>query len=280
MARKIIAWILIVLGGIFLILSLAGIFAIWIYKEPLRREVTTQLSDIDRELALAQATLESSELELARALRIVDATETALQKLTQQTSTAESLFESIQSTLDDRLLPELRTTRSRILSARSTLENLQSVLAGISSFIPGVDLSLPDRILTDLIASARSLDTEISNVETLGQQASLFVSDTSYLLGGDLTQTRESLQSFLASIEEYQNKVTVWRGQAADLTEGAPRWIGQAAIGLTIFLLWFGLSQVGLVLHGLGMLRGADPFLVLRRPQVVVRVDGVDRVAE
>lgn len=276
MARNIFSWILIVLSGIFLALSVVGILAVWIYNEPLTREASGQLEEIDRELALAQATLQSSQLELARALRIVDATETALKKLTQQTSSAESLFESIQSTLDERLLPELKTTRNRIVSARAALENLQSVLAGISSFIPVVDLSLPDKILSDLIASARSLDTEISNVEILAQQASLFVSDTSYLLGGDLTETRESLQSFLVSIQEYQKKVTLWRAQVSDLREGAPRWMDQASIALTIFLLWFGLSQFGLILHGLSLLRGGDPLLVLRRTKVVVREDGVN----
>lgn len=276
MARNIFSWILIVLSGIFLALSAVGILAVWIYNEPLTREASGQLEEIDRELALTQATLQSSQLELARALRIVDATETALKKLTQQTSSAESLFESIQSTLDERLLPELKTTRNRIVSARAALENLQSVLAGISSFIPVVDLSLPDKILSDLIASARSLDTEISNVEILAQQASLFVSDTSYLLGGDLTETRESLQSFLVSIQEYQKKVTLWRAQVSDLREGAPRWMDQASIALTIFLLWFGLSQFGLILHGLSLLRGGDPLLVLRRTKVVVREDGVN----
>lgn len=276
MARTIFSWALIVLGGIFLALSVAGIFAAWIYNEPLTREAVTRLEEIDREMELAEATLESSQLELARALRIVDASEAALRKLTQQTSTAETLFGSIQSTLDDRLLPELKTTRNRIESARTALESLQSVLQGISNLIPGVDLSLPGRILSDLITSARSLDTEIANVETLALQASLFVSDTSFLLGGDLTQTRESLQSFLLSIQEYQKKVVLWRAQVSDLREGAPRWIDQASTGLTFFLLWFGLSQFGLILHGLSIQRGGDPLLVLRRTKIVVREDGVE----
>ncbi|HJS17118.1 MAG TPA: hypothetical protein VJ785_00105 [Anaerolineales bacterium] len=276
MARKIFSWILIVLGSIFLILSVAGIFAVWIYNEPVTQKMTARLSDIDRELALAQATLQSSKQELTRALRIVDASQAALEKLAQQTDSAESLFEGIQSTLDDRLLPELKTTRARIESARGTLENLQSILAGIRSFIPGVEVIVPDKVLTDLIASTRSLDTEIANVEAMAQQASLFVSDTSYLLGGDLTQTRESLQSFLTAIQEYQKKVTLWREQAADIAESAPTWIDQASIALTVFLFWFGLSQIGIVLHGLNALRGADPLLGLRRTKVVVREDGVN----
>lgn len=276
MARTILGWILIVLGSLLLLASVAGIAAAWYYNEPLTQEATHQLADIDRELALAQATLQSSEQELARALRIVDASETALEQLTEKTDTAESLFERIQNTLDDRLLPEMKTTRNRLLSARSALEDMQSLLVRVSSFIPGVDLSLPDRVLTDLIASSQTLDTEIANVELLATQASLFVSDTSFLLGGDLTQTRESLETFLTAIQDYQKKVTGWREQTADLMDGAPRWIDQASIGLTIFLLWFGISQFGLILHGLNLRRGGDPFRALRRTEVVVREDGLD----
>lgn len=279
MARKILAWILIVLSSLFLLLSVAGMFAVWIYNDPLTQKVVTQLSDIDSELAIAQATLKSSEEELARALRILDASQAALEKLTQKTNSAENLFDSIQGTLDNRLLPELKTTRSRLVSARTTLQSLQSVLTGVSNFIPGVDLSLPGKVVTDLISSTETLDTEIANIETLAQQASTFVGDTSYLLGGDLTETRKSLQTFLDAIQDYEKKVAGWRQQAADLKENAPLWIDQASMALTLFLLWFGISQFGLLLHGLNMRRGTDPLLGLRRTRIVVREDGVDEIA-
>ena len=146
---------------------------------------------MDSQLAQAETTLKSSEQELARALRILDASQAALEKLTQKTNSAASLFDNIQSTLDDQLLPNLKTTRSRIQSARTTLESLQSVLSGVSSFIPGVDISLPGKVISDLITSTKSLDTEIANVESVAEQASTFVGDTSFLLGGDLSGTRD-----------------------------------------------------------------------------------------
>jgi uncharacterized phage infection (PIP) family protein YhgE len=267
MVRRIFAGILILLSAIFLVLSLVGIGAIWYYNEPLTREVTSQLKEVDRELALAQATLKSSEKELQRALRIVDATQAALEKLTEQSNSADSLLDTIQNTLDDRLLPELKTTRARIEEARTTLENLQTVLTGVSSFIPGVNLSVPNTTLRDLIVSAESLDTEIANMEVLATQASTFVGDTSYLLGGDLTETRDSLQSFLSAIQEYEKKVARWREQGTDVLENAPRWIDQASIILTVFLFWFGLSQLGLLLHGRAMQRGVDPFRPWQRQQ-------------
>ena len=264
MARKIFSWTLIVLSSIFLLLSVAGIGAAWIYNEPLTRDATSQLKRIDNELSQAQATLASSRVELERALRIVDATEKVLEKLAEQSTSAENLLDGIQSTLDDKLLPELKTTRERINAARAALENLQSVLEGISSFLPGADLSAPEKIVTDLIASANSIDSEIANAEEIARQASTFVSDTSYLLGGDLTETRESLQNFLAAIKDYEQKVTGWRTQTADLIKSLPAWIDRASISLTIFLLWFGLSQFGLLLHGLSIRRGDDPLDVLR----------------
>ncbi|HET6595828.1 MAG TPA: hypothetical protein VFG81_09405 [Anaerolineales bacterium] len=265
MVRRIFAGILILLSAIFLVASVVGIGAIWYYNEPLTREVTGQLEEIDTELTQAEATLKSSDQELQRALRIVDTTEAALEKLTEQSESAESLFERIQGTLDDRLLPELKTTRRRIVEARAALESLQSVLRSISNFIPGVDLNLPGQLLTDLIASTQSLDTEIANVEGLATQASTFVADTGYLLGGDLTQTRESLQNFLSTIQEYEKKVARWREQSEDMLENAPKWIDQASIVLTVFLVWFGFSQLSLLLHGIALQRGMDPLLAIRR---------------
>jgi ABC-type transporter Mla subunit MlaD len=122
---------------------------------------------------------------------------------------------------------------------------------------------VPEKILTDLIDSTDSLDSDIANVEDLAQQASTFVGDTSYLLGGDLTETRNSLESFLAGIKEYEQKVKDWRAQVADLIDLLPIWIDRASVGLTIFLLWFGLSQFGLLLHGLSLRRGENPLEVL-----------------
>ncbi|HEX6270161.1 MAG TPA: hypothetical protein VFZ43_08000, partial [Anaerolineales bacterium] len=253
MARRIFTGIFLALSSILLAFSVIAIAAVWIYREPLMKEVDARLVEIDQELSLAERTLQSSQKELERALRIVDATQQALEKLAAQTGEAENLFESIQGTLDDRLIPELKTTRERIDEARATLENLRSVLNRITGFIPFVDLNAPDKILADLIISATSLDSEIAEMELVAQQASTFVGDTSYLLGGDLTETRDSLQNFLTATQEYEQKVKDWREQAEELKEKAPVWINRASIGLTLFLAWFALSQFGLILHGIGI---------------------------
>jgi F0F1-type ATP synthase membrane subunit b/b' len=275
MARKFFSGVLIALGTIFLILSVVGIVAAWVYNEPLTREATSRLTDINTELSQAQVGLQSSQQELERALRIVDASEKALEQLTDQSTGAKSLLESIQGTLDDRLLPELKTARERLVAASNTLGTLRNTLDGLGSFIP-IDLSMPDQMLADLIDSADSLDEEIGEIEMVAQQASIFLSDSSFILGGDLSETRRSLEEFLAVTQEYEKRVTDWRKQVAGLIEKTPKWIDQASTILTVFLLWFGISQFGLILHGLSIRRGHDPFDVLRRRPASV----VERVRE
>ena len=264
MARKILAWTLIVLSSLFLLLSVAGILAAWVYNEPLTREASSQLTGIDNELAQAEATLTSTKVELDRAMRLVDAAQTALEQLAEQSTNADSLLDGIQSSLDDKLLPELKTTRERLGAARTSLENLRSLLQGLGS-IPFLDLRFPDQILTDLINSTNTLDGEISNAEDLAMRASTFVSDTSYLLGGDLTETRASLVNFLGAVDEYQGKVGDWRKQVSGLLDALPVWIDRASIILTLLLFWFGLSQFSLLLHGRMVLRGENPLEALRR---------------
>jgi len=263
MKRKILGYTLIVLSSILLLASLFGIGAAWFYNEPLTDETTSRLQEIDNELELAQTTLDSTHTELERALRLVDAAQTALEKLAEQSTSAEALFEGIQSSLDDRLLPGLKTTRERIEAARTALENLRGLLQTLSA-LPFIGIDIPDQIITDLINSADTIDSEIANAEEVAKQASTFVSDTSYLLGGDLTETRDSLQTFLTAVEEYQTKVADWRAQIADLIERTPKWIDNTSISLTVFLLWFGLSQFGLLLHGRMILLGENPLDVLR----------------
>lgn len=263
MARKILAWILTVSGAVFLLFSVAGIGAVWIYNEPVTREAASRLRGMDAELEQAEFTLESTHAELERALRLVNAAQAALEQLAEQSTNAESLLDGIQSSLDDKLLPELKTTRERLSAARITLEDLRSMILNVES-LPFLDLSFPDQMLTDLINSADTIDAEIANAEEIAKRASTFVSDTSYLLGGDLTETRDSLRTFLAAVEEYQVKVGDWRAQIADTSEALPTWIDRTSIGLTIFLLWFGLSQFGLLLHGRMVLRGQNPLDVLR----------------
>jgi hypothetical protein len=266
MARKIIIGILMALSSILLILSVAGIVLAWVYNEPLTRAATIRLQAIDTELAQAQTALQKAQTELERTLRIVETAEKTLASLKDQLSLAKQLFGTVNGTLDEKLIPALKTSRDKVNSVKSALQDLRDKLAQLNS-IPFVHLNLPgDKMLADLIATTDSINGEIARVEDLTQKASTFMSDMSYLSGGDLSETKQSLQNFLVVVKEYDQKLTGWRAQVAGLLKAIPGWIDSASIILTVFLLWFGFSQAGLFLHALTAWRGGDPLAVLRKP--------------
>jgi len=271
MGRKILSGTLIALSSILLILSITGIGMVWIYKASLTQDATARLQAIDNDLRQAQTAFQNARLELERTLRLVEVAETSMESLKDEFTQVKTLFDNMNEMLDNQLLPGLIASRGKIDQAKSTLQELRDTLAVINS-LPLLDLNLPgDKLLGDLIASADSLDAQIVHVEDMVNNASTFISDASYLMEGDFTETKTNLQNFLSIVTDYDQKLTDWRTQISGLLGSLPGWITGASVGLTIFLLWFGFSQLSLILHGLTLWRGDDPLAVLRKPVV----DGV-----
>lgn len=269
MARKIISGTLIGLGSLLLVLSVVGIGAVWIYRQPLITNSTARLQTIDNDLAEAQSAFQSARLELERTLRLVESAEASMEALKDEFAQVKTLFDKTTGILDDQLLPGLLASRGKLDQAKTSLQGLRDTLTELNKSLQFLDLNLPgDKLLGDLIASADSLDGQIVRVEDLVNNASTFVSDASYLMGSDFTETKTNLNNFLAIVTEYDQKLIDWRVQVAELLASLPGWITGASIVLTLFLLWFGISQVSLILHGLAARQGGDPLAVLRKPVV------------
>ena len=257
MARKITAGILVALSSIFLGLSLAGIIMVWTYKEPFTQACIGGLQRVDSELALIQTVLQTAQSQLERALQFIESTEKALAGL------------NINGALDQQRVPDLKSSQERINLAKSTLLSLRNTLEQINS-LTILSLSPPTKTaLENLIASTATLDTEITRVEELIQKASTFISDSSALLGKNYTATKQNLQNFLQTIKTYDQKISGWRAQVAWLLRAVPGWVNFACISLTVFLIWFGFSQFGLVRQELTILRGDHPLGELLRKEAL-----------
>lgn len=268
MGRKIIAVTLIVLSSILLGLSIALIGLIWVNKGPLTQVSNARLHSIDNELGQAQTALQNARVELERTQRIVDTAEKSMIALKAEFTQAKILFDAMNGTMDNQLIPGLKASREKIEQAKASLKELRASLDQINS-LPFVDLNLPgDKLLADLISSADSLDAQIAQVQELVKTASTFVGDAAYMMGADFSETKTNLQNFLKVVQEYDQKLTDWRAQLAGLIGALPGWIEGVSIGLMIFLVWFGFSQISLIAQGLILWRGENPLAVLSRQPV------------
>lgn len=265
MLRKIFAGILISLSILFFLASLAALGVLWYYKAPLEAQSLSTLAQIDLELETAQIALKNAGLEIERTLRIVEAADKTLSDLKGELDEARSLFGEVDGTLSEQIVPSLQNTRDQINLAITAVQEIRTFLNRLQD-IPFLNLDLPtDDLLGQVAAVGFSLDTQIASMQTLVEKASLFLDDASYLMGGDLSETRQNMQDFLKVIDSYQQKISTWRLQVAWLTESLPGWSNLAAIVLTILLLWFAFSQFGLFLHGLSAWRGGDLLAALRK---------------
>lgn len=272
MLRKIIAGIFIVVGLLFLSLSMIGLGMIWMYKDPLVLASITRLRTIDNELGQAQAAFQTAELELERTILMVNSAETSIVMLKAEFSQAKTLFGSVNGTLDKQLIPALKSSRAKIDQARASLQELRVTLEK-NKALSLVDATFPgDKLLADLIVSTGSLDAQITQVEDIVHKASAFIGDASNLMDGDLTETKNELKNFLSVVQDYDRKLGAWRGQLGGLIGSLPGWIQFASIGLTVFLLWFGLSQFSLIIHGLTIWRGSIPQKMLPK-QIIVEAE-------
>ncbi|MBL8088949.1 MAG: hypothetical protein JNJ43_01375 [Anaerolineales bacterium] len=264
MARKIITYTLIGLSSLFLILSLVGIIAAWAYNTPLTEKATAQLTDIDTQLSQIQTDLRSAKDEVEHALRIIQSAEDALASFSSQPKPADQVLEDMSKTLSEGLIPSLATTRVQISEIRQTLKDLLATIEQLNS-IPFINLQIPgEDLLREVISNSDTLDTEIENMQALVEKTAVFISDISYLLGGDFESTKQNLQNLLQVLEGYDTQLSGWREQVNEIIQSTPKWIDNASISITIFLIWFALSQFGLLLHGLSLRLGDNPLEIWR----------------
>ena len=265
MVRKILTGLWLVLCGALFVLSFIGIGTIWKYKEPLTTAITARLTEVDAGLSLAQTALQNAQSELKRALRFVDSAEDALNQFSEQMAVAKEFLDTVTEVLDDTIKPSLATSKENLDEAQQTMNDLRASIQALNR-IPFVNLTVPDdELLGSFTEIIDSLEGEVTRVEALADQASTFMNDSSYLMGGDLNETRDNILALQTVVTDYEAKIGTWRDQLATLKANFPGWIQRTAIILTVFLLWFALSQFGLILHGLAVWRSENPLAVLQR---------------
>ena len=258
MKRKVLSGTLIILSSLLLISSLFGVGAAWYYNEPLTNEALAKLTEIDKELEQAQTALQNAQDELKRALRIVESAEESLASLNDQKAQAVVFLDAVTGLLDNTISPSLQTSKEKLAEVQENLDELSASIEMLNK-IPFVDMDLPDTGSLDFFVDVTNdLEKEIDNVGEMAEEASTFLNDTSYLLGGDLEETKENVQDLMEVVDEYEKKIDTWREKITTLVENLPRWLDHLSALLAIFLLWFALSQCSLIMHGLELWRSKN----------------------
>ena len=268
MRQRVLGGTLITLSSLFFVLGLVGVGSAWYYNKPLTNKSIAKLTEIDGELEQAQNALEDAQGELTRALRMVESAEESLASYKEQREEAVEFLDAVNGLLDDKISPSLENSKEKLAEVQEKLDDIYEKIETLNK-IPFVEIDLPEKgSLTYFVELTDTLEEEINNVSEMADTASTFLDDATYLLGGDLSETKENILNLMVVLDKYESKVDKWRTDIAQLIEKLPRWLDYLSASTAIFLLWFAFSQIGLLLHALAMWRNEEPLGIKAKKKI------------
>jgi hypothetical protein len=142
--------------------------------------------------------------------------------------------------------PLTQTLIARLASIDSGLGVAQTAI-----HTANLELEHTMSIIDSVENSLLTIKTEFEQIKKMFGDVNPTIGNSGSIAGNDFTETKHSMQNFLTVLQDYEKKLDAWRAQLAWLMKSLPDWIEVIAIGLTIFLFWFGFSQVSMINQGL-----------------------------
>lgn len=248
-----------------ILFSMAGIAGVLWYRGRVIDQGQHTLDVMISNLELAEDSLVSTLHVMNQAQHMLDNTRSTVKELSGTLQDLNPMFESMADVIGKDLPDVLEATQSTLditqESAR-TVDNLLFALDSIS-FLSGVhydpEVTLAESIdhvgesLKDLPDSFSTLESGIvvtgENTDEIGRE----INQLEASLAG-MDQDFENTQD---AIQRYQRNVGELAGDLEQIRDTLPRWVNILSAGLSFFLLWFGVVQLGLFFQGRELARTA-----------------------
>lgn len=228
--------------------------------------VATAQGGLDEAAALLETTGQTLTLVddvLGEAAGALAETETTLNDVGQSIDNSEGLFDSVDDMLTEDLPTILESTRTSLESAETSADVIDQVLTGMNviSGLTGVRYEPEEPLADSLGAVADSLaplpetlaQTAV-DLDTSRQDLNTVESDLT-AVALNLADAQTSLEEAQTLLSDYQVAVERSTDRLRGFSAGLPA-LAQRAQWIAAFLLvWFALSQVGLLAQGWEMLR-------------------------
>jgi len=260
MIRRILGTLLILVGILGIVLSVLGVLNVWRVTE----SVTVAAEDA---LGLLADTLDNVERSLDVTSTTLDGAAVAMDGLYTTSLDVGRTLSSTQTTLDgtvnlveDNLPESIESTLTALEAVEETAGVIDQMLRGLS--LLGVSDYDPDVPLDRAIAEAgEGLGPVPDNLREMGDglrqtSASLDgVRDGITLMGDHILDIRGNVSSADAVISDYVDIVQELQERLKALHQDVSQPIRTVAWGVTLLLVWIGLSQLALIQWGISLWR-------------------------
>ena len=260
--RKLTGVLLLVTAVVGVLLCLAGLLIVWVYRPLITANIRANVALTRSTLETTATGLTIADQSLQSSIDSIGALQATIQTTSDTIQASTPLVDSM-ATLTSKDLPDTYiSTQAALLAAQESAKIIDQVLKTLNSlpfvspnlYNPPVPLNVA---LAQISISMRNIPGSLAimqaSLDTASQNMAAIQASTT-LMASDISSIQTSLENAKTVVEQYQVVISDLQGRAEYVEQRLPAWINIGYILITIFLLWAGITQIGLFLQGWSLL--------------------------
>jgi len=275
--RRLLGIIVMIAGILGLVLSLAGLVSVWLYKPVVSSSVNETINTLDNSITTSQNVMDITHEAFGATIASVDALSEMLGTSADSIEDTEPVFIQVTTVMSD-------TLPSALLSATDSIKTAQEAAGVLESSIKSLDafrfvLGSAPLLSAFVDPSQPPYNPEKSLEESLGELAENLkgmpvtftemsvnidkADDNLVLIKDNLTTMSDSVALISESLGEYQSMIGQSESSMANLKltltnirANLPMILNASAIGLSLFLFWLLIAQVVILSQGWELFQG------------------------
>jgi chromosome segregation ATPase len=263
LGRKIIGIFLLLIAAISVAITMYGIVQVWQMKEPLEKNLLSNLELIETTLQNTGDGLIIAHQSLDSVMASLEGLEATLQTLAASIEDTAPLISSLESLTAETLPQTINSTQSSLAAASDSAKIIDSVLRALTIF--NRDLYNPaeplDVALGKVSASMDDLPETLNRMESSlnATNNNLFAIQAEILLTVEnIKEINQGLEEAQKVIEAYQTSVDELSASIKGLKTRLPDWMDASVWIISFFLFWLIIVQLGVLAKSWGLVR-SDP---------------------
>ncbi len=235
----------IVLSIIGMGLGVMGVVGVWLANGPLTQAALTVLIPAEATLASVEALSAEASQIMAGATDTLLTVRTRVDAAGEEVASADRTLETVAGIVTDRVGPALDVLRAGGGLVQEAADSLEKAVARLDG-LPLIQVDLP--AVDKLRTVQRDVTNTVSDLEILKSAATAEqvgpLGTAFSLVSTPVIELDEQMQAARGKVDEIHRQVGAVHATVSMLVLRLPVWIDIASVVLTLFLIWFGVSQV------------------------------------
>ena len=264
-------------GILGLLLSLAGLVAVWVEKPTIAAFATTTISTLNASVSTSQQAMQVTGRALGATIDSVDALSTMLGATATSLQDSQPMLDQVNNILDEKLPATMESATGSLKTAQQGAEVLESTIRSIDSFrsalsaapLVGAYVEKPKQAYNPEKPLAESLGDLATNLEDLPAMftemaTSLDTADDSLvtvqsslsIMSGSVGLISKSLGEYQVMISQSESSLDDLQLMLTAIEINLTSILNGAAILFSLFFLWLLAAQVVIFSQGWELFRG------------------------